>query len=137
MATTGSSIILQLPEPTADLGQQRRDLDRLGLCLVPDALSAGEVSAARTRLDEQASGEVEAAVAYRDGGVDEPNQRIWNLVSKGQVFRDMVLKPLVSDTIGHMLGEDFLLSSFTANIARQGGEAMRLHTDQGLSLIHI
>jgi ectoine hydroxylase-related dioxygenase (phytanoyl-CoA dioxygenase family) len=32
--------------------------------------------------------------------------------------------------MGHLLGEKFLLSSLTANIARPGGAAMRLHSDQ-------
>ena len=34
------------------------------------------------------------------------------------------------DVVGHVLGEEFLLSSFTANIAKPGGVPMALHTDQ-------
>jgi hypothetical protein len=85
MATTESPIILQLPEPTSNSGQQLGDLDRYGLCLVPEALSVTEVEAARTRLDTQTASEREAGLAYRDGGPRDPNQRVWNLVSKGQI----------------------------------------------------
>lgn len=131
MAERSSPIRLELPRPTADPDQQLRDLDEFGLCLIPDALSATERQAARQRLVDQASAERNAGLAYYDGGPDEPNQRLWNLISKGQVFRDMVLKDLVRHTIGHVLDGDYLLSSFAANIACRGGEPMRLHIDQG------
>jgi len=53
------------------------------------------------------------------------------LVNKGQVFRDLMLHPVIDDLMGHLLGADYLLSSLTANIASPGGEPMVLHTDQG------
>ena len=42
----------------------------------------------------------------------------------------MVTHPLVDDLVGHLLGEDFILSTHSANIAKPGGVRMGLHTDQ-------
>ena len=116
---------------TRDLASARRDLDRLGYCVVPGVLTAPEIAALKGRLTEQAQGERSRGVAFRDGGPARPNQRIWMLMNKGKVFRDLMLHPIVDALMGHLLGPDFLLSSFTANIAHSGGEPMVLHTDQG------
>lgn len=139
-----------LPEATRDLERAKQDLDRFGYCLVADALGSSELHAARTRLVEQAAAEVEQGLAFRDGGhgqnLTDPrgrlredafteaaggiNQRMWMLVNKGACFRDMVVHPLVDALVGHVLGERFILSTLSANIAKSGGQRMGLHTDQ-------
>jgi ectoine hydroxylase-related dioxygenase (phytanoyl-CoA dioxygenase family) len=53
------------------------------------------------------------------------------LVNKGRMFRDLIISPIITQVMTHLLGPDFLLSSLTANIARPGGAAMMLHSDQG------
>jgi ectoine hydroxylase-related dioxygenase (phytanoyl-CoA dioxygenase family) len=114
-----------------DLDQARRELDEHGYCVVPDVLGSAEIAALKARLVEQAAGERARGVAFHDGGPKLPNQRVWNLLNKGQVFRDLMLHPIIDALMGHLLGPDFLVSSFTANIAHPGGEPMVLHTDQG------
>jgi ectoine hydroxylase-related dioxygenase (phytanoyl-CoA dioxygenase family) len=121
----------RLIPPTTDLDRARADLDEQGYCIVPGVLSAGEVAALKARLVEQAAGERAAGVAFHDGGAARPNQRVWMLLNKGRLFRDLMLHPMVDALMGHLLGPDFLVSSFTANIAHPGGEPMVLHTDQG------
>ena len=113
------------------LDQAKRELDAQGYCVVEDVLSPQEVSALKTRLVEQAEGERSRGVAFHDGGPSRPNQRVWMLVNKGRVFRDLMLHPIIDALMGHLLGPDCLLSSLTANIARPGGDPMVLHTDQG------
>jgi ectoine hydroxylase-related dioxygenase (phytanoyl-CoA dioxygenase family) len=120
-----------LAAPVADLAEARAQLDELGYCVVPDVLSRAEVAALKARLVEQAAGERAAGVAFHDGGPSRPNQRVWMLLNKGRVFRDLMLHPIVEALMGHLLGPDFLVSSLTANIAHPGGEPMTLHTDQG------
>lgn len=120
-----------LAAPAAGLDEARRQLDELGYCVVPNVLSRGEVAALKARLVEQAAGERARGVAFHDGGASRPNQRVWMLLNKGRVFRDLMLHPIVEALMGHLLGPDFLLSSLTANIAHPGGEPMVLHTDQG------
>ena len=122
---------LDLVKPSTDLNQSRRDLDERGYCIIPSVLGRNQIDALKARLTEQARGEDARGVATHDGGPSRPNQRVWMLLNKGRVFRDLMLHPIIAETMGHLLGADFLLSSFTANIARPGGEPMALHTDQG------
>jgi ectoine hydroxylase-related dioxygenase (phytanoyl-CoA dioxygenase family) len=132
----------QLPKPTRDLARVRRDLDEFGYGYVLDALDRDERLALHTRLFEQAAAELERGLGWRDGddvrtrsaplnGQQGPNQRVWMLINKGQVFRDLVQRPLIGQIVPHLLGEEFLLSSLTANIASSGGAPMVLHSDQG------
>ena len=138
------------PSPTKDIDQAKLDLTKYGFCLVPEALNSGEIELAKKRLLEQAEAEEELGLSFRDGGADQEikitdgrvdkasfsasnggvNQRLWMLANKGQCFRDMVTHPLVDDLVGHILGEDFILSTHSANIAKPGGVRMGLHTDQ-------
>lgn len=117
--------------PTADLDKARAQLDAEGYCIVPNVLTPAEVAALKARLVDQAAGEDARGVGSHDGGPTRPNQRLFMLLNKGKVFRDLMLHPIIDELMGHLLGPDFLLSSLTANIARPGGEAMGLHTDQG------
>ncbi|HZU74158.1 MAG TPA: phytanoyl-CoA dioxygenase family protein [Acidimicrobiales bacterium] len=107
----------------------RADLATYGYCLIAGALSPDEVEALRRRLDEQAAGEAAAGVATFDAG--GANQRVWNLINKGEAFRRLVLHPLAGVAMDHLVGSPHLLSSITANIAAQGGQPMILHSDQG------
>ena len=142
-----------LPVATKDLAVAKADLDEFGYCYIADALSPEQVTALRTRLVEQAEAERQQGVAYEDGGAKQNwgefrdadgnlrqdafsaatggiNQRVWMLINKGKVFQQVLFVELVRQLIDHMLGQDYLLSSFTANIAKPGGVPMDLHTDQ-------
>lgn len=120
---------LELPPIRHDLDAAREDLDRFGVARRADALRPEQVAALRARLEEQAAAERRDGVAFVDGG--GANQRVWNLPSKGGVFRDLLTMPLVRDLARHVLGGDYCLSSHTANITGPGGEEMVLHSDQG------
>ncbi len=143
----------ELPKPTQDLPTLQRDIDEFGYCFVAEAMPLPQLERARTRLLEQAEAELRAGQAFEDGGAKQQwgaftdeqgnvrrdaftaraggvNQRVWVLINKGAVFREMLAQPLMRAVVGHVLGEDYLLSSFGANIAKPGGIAMNLHTDQ-------
>jgi ectoine hydroxylase-related dioxygenase (phytanoyl-CoA dioxygenase family) len=117
-----------LPSPTDDWAEALADVARFGYGIVSGALGGEQVAQLRQRVTEQARGEEAVRRAFHDGGA---NQRIWMLINKGKAFRDLALHPLATAAMTVLLGKDFLLSSLTANIARPGGEAMYLHTDQG------
>ena len=127
---------LALPPIRTDLDKARADLDEFGLTRVAGAIPLKAVAAAKARLAEQAAGELDAGIAHEDPGYTTlpshgaANQRVWNLLNKGQVFRDLVLNPVANALARHVLGEDLLLFSITANIARRGGTAQKLHGDQ-------
>ena len=52
------------------------------------------------------------------------------LVNKGQEFIDILSHEQARELIGHVLGDEYILSGFDANIANPGGVLMKLHTDQ-------
>lgn len=119
----------QLPSPTNDLDRAGADLDEFGYCVVADVLDADTLQQARTALDDVAAAEVAAGCAYLEH--DGANQRVWNLLNKGQPFLDLLVHPLARQLITGVLGKAHLLSSLTANIAGPGGLPMALHADQG------
>ena len=120
-----------LPQPTTNLPIAKENLDEFGYCLLADALSQEEIAIVRRRLEEQAAAEKQRGLAHEDAGPNGSgvNQRIWFLVNKGQAFRNLLLHKTIRQLVGHVLGDEYLLSSFTANIANPGG-VMQMHTDQ-------
>lgn len=117
------------PRARGQLDAAFEDLAQFGFCLLDRALSGEAVRALKARVDEQAAGEIAAGCGFVESGI---NQRLWMLPNKGQVFRDLMMHPLVETMMSHLLGGPrFLLSSLTANIARPGGAPMYLHRDQG------
>lgn len=136
--------------PTGDIGTAQADIARFGYCVLTDALDAETLAAARDRLAAQAEAERRAGIAFADQGPRQPpkrdygslpenafteeaggiNQRVWMLVNKGRVFRDLVTHPRTAPVVESVLGPDYLLSTLSANIAKPGGTLMGLHTDQ-------
>ncbi len=136
--------------PSDDLETAKADIARFGYCILTGALDDETLRAARDRLVAQAEAERRAGIAFADQGAGQPtsrdygshdenpfteeaggvNQRVWMLVNKGRVFRDLVTHPRASALVESVLGPDYLLSTLSANIARPGGTPMGLHTDQ-------
>jgi ectoine hydroxylase-related dioxygenase (phytanoyl-CoA dioxygenase family) len=119
---------MTLAAPTTDLERAKADLAEHGYCLVEGALDAAEVARLRGRLVALAAQEVEDGTDYvYDNGA---NQRVWQLLNKGEMFEELAQHPLAIDFMGHLLGSPFLLSNIDANIAGPGGTPMFLHADQ-------
>jgi len=136
---------------TRDLTQAKADYQRDGFCIIPDALTPSEVAAVRQRITEQAETEKALGWAREDSGPTQVarllkdqagfqqedlgevaggiNQRVNLLVNKGKVLRDLVTHPVGLEMMEYMLGTYFLLSSFSANIAKFGGVEQGLHRD--------
>lgn len=141
------------PVLTEDHEEAKHDLRNSGFCLLANALSPEQVTAMRERLEEQAAAEEAVGLDFRDGGPNQNwgafkdregrirpeafteaaggrNQRVWMLINKGPVFHEIFRVKVVRALVDHFLGQDYLLSSLGANIAKPGGIAMPLHTDQ-------
>ena len=84
-----------LPQPTEDLIQAKKDLKDFGFCYIANALTKDEVVSVKTRLTEQANGERKHGVAVLE--YEGSNQRMFALVNKGQVFRDLMMKLVVEE----------------------------------------
>ena len=132
------------PTPTKNQNQAISDLKEFGYCIIEDALDKHTLEATRNRLVEQAEAEIEFGIAFEDQGPNQidrmqseklgmqydeipanafsaesggVNQRVWMLVNKGEVFRKLVTHSFMTPLIEFLLGEDFLLSTLSANIA--------------------
>lgn len=144
---------MNAPALTNDLDEAKKDLRVSGFCLLADALTGRQVETMRSRLEEQAEAEEAVGRDFRDGGPEQNwgafrdengkirpeaftkdaggrNQRVWMLINKGLVFQEIFKVEPVRHLVDHFLGEEYLLSSYGANIAKPGGVAMPLHTDQ-------
>ncbi|MGI9335196.1 MAG: phytanoyl-CoA dioxygenase family protein [Gammaproteobacteria bacterium] len=142
-----------LPGPTTDLTKAKADLDQFGYCLVANALPAPQCAKLRESVVEIARAELQRGLAFEDGGPDQQwgafkdahgsirrdafraanggvNQRVWMLANKGREFTELLENETARELVGHVLGEEYLLSSHTANIAKPGSVPMNLHTDQ-------
>jgi ectoine hydroxylase-related dioxygenase (phytanoyl-CoA dioxygenase family) len=119
-----------LPKVTPDLARAKADYERFGYCLLQDAISAATVTRLRKRLVDQAAAERDAGVAIRDGGPNLTNQRVRLLPNKGQEFLDLLDAPVIDEFCPQLLGDHYIISSYSANIAGKGGEPMYLHYDQ-------
>lgn len=62
---------------------------------------------------------------------DDRNIRIFNLIGKRQLFRDMVMDPLAITIGKHLLGDPFSISNFSGNITGPGSGKMIMHADAG------
>lgn len=59
-----------------------------------------------------------------------PNQRVRNLINKGEIFRELAVHPRVLQLVRSLLGPHAILSSYSANIACRNGVRMNMHADQ-------
>lgn len=142
-----------LPLPTQERAQAAQDIQKWGFALLEDAIPMADVEVLKKGLREVAAREIEAGQAFEDGGPKQQwgdfkaqagmdprekfraaaggvNQRIWMIINKGQPFVDLLYNERVLAMVELLLGENYILSSHGANIAKQGGVKMPLHTDQ-------
>ena len=105
-----------------------------GWQIIADVLSPAQAREATDRLWA-------AAAESRRRGVDthmpvlDPNAhnvRVFNLLDIDPLFRDLIRHPVALERVRSLLGDTFLISNFTANIARPGARSMPLHSDQAL-----
>lgn len=128
----------ELPAPTRDQARLEADFIRWGYCLVADAMSPEQVQAQVDRLVDQAAAERLAGVAKR--GNHGHSQTVFNLLAKGQVFRDLAaFEPsaaqagaLIEDLVARILGPAFYLATAHGSLVHDRGGLQELHQDQGM-----
>jgi len=121
-------------ETHAGLAAAKAQLRDEGWCVVPDVLSAARSSAVLDRLWSAAEESERRGVATFMPVLDPnaSNVRVFFLLELDPVFRELIQDPLAVELVRSLLGRDFLISNFTANIARPGSRSMALHSDQSL-----
>jgi ectoine hydroxylase-related dioxygenase (phytanoyl-CoA dioxygenase family) len=107
--------------------QAKQYLSEHGYVILEGILGADETEAMRQTVVNLAKWEREQGEAFVYG--DGKHQRIWNLVNKGEVFRQYIQHPTVLDAMAFLFGEDYILSSWTVNMIGAGGSQEGLHID--------
>lgn len=116
------------------LAAAKAQLHEEGWCVLPDVLDAQHARHALDRL-WAAAGESERRGVSTFMPVLDPNAsnvRVFFLLERDPVFRELIAHPAAVEMVQSLLGRDFLISNFTANIARPGSKSMALHSDQSL-----
>lgn len=101
------------------------------------ALISGQVTPSRLQLAREATyaAAEEDRVLKREAdrfGLDygEKNVRVWNILNRAPVFRELVALPVVLALLDEVIGWPALLGNISANIAEPGSEGGVLHADQ-------
>lgn len=125
---------VDLPTPSRDIDQLRRDFVEWGYCKIADAVAPDQVAILRDRVLDQAEGERLAGIAQKT----QSGQNINCCVNKGRCFEGLIEQapsvmqggPLVEQLVDEALGRDWICTSLIAAISLQGGVPQALHQDQ-------
>lgn len=106
-------------------------LENDGFCVVEDMLTAAQVLDVRTRLLAAALESERRGSPTHIPGLDpnDSNVRVFNLPDLDPVFLDLIQRPNALEYVRALIGDDFIISNFTANIARPGARSMTPHSD--------
>ena len=114
-----------------------------GFCLFTDVLDQKDIDDANAYLhadvarqetmDGQALTEdVGHSNIYSNNNAGKTNtlgKRVWNLTNKGECFERMVQQETIMEVVGAVLGNDFCLGSFAANVLCLGAGRQSPHLD--------
>ena len=119
---------------TAPLEAAKLQLQTEGWCVIENVIGADQTTLALSRLwaaaDESRKQGIDTFIPILDP--NESNVRIFYLLERDALFRDLIQHPTALEMVRSLLGRQFLISNFTANIARPGARSMALHSDQSL-----
>ena len=117
-----------------DLTAARRQLIDEGWCVLPGLLDGRETAHALERLHAAAEASERQGVPTFMPVLDPnaSNVRVFFLLEHDALFRELIRHPVALTMVKAVLGEEFLISIFTANIALPGSRSMALHSDQSL-----
>jgi hypothetical protein len=122
------------PDPTGALTAARAQLKEDSWCVIPDVLDPAAAKAVLDRLWAAAKAFERRGDATYMPQLDPnaSNVRVFDLLELDGVFRELIQHPVGLDMVRSVLGPGFMISNFTANIARPGSKSMALHSDQSL-----
>ena len=123
-----------LPKPTKEIKQIRKDFKKWGYALIEEGMSKKQCKVFIDRLLEQAEGEKLANV----NSLTPSGQYVHTLINKGKVFRQCIEQDieavkagtLIENFLNETLGKVWICHSFLANGAEEGYYPQVLHIDQ-------
>lgn len=118
----------------SELDATKRHLLEEGWARVPSVLSKEETASVLEKLwqakEKATSSGNSTYLPHLDP--NESNVRVFYLLELDRIFRDLIAHPIAVEMVKAVLGDKFLISNFTANIARPGSRSMALHSDQSI-----
>jgi ectoine hydroxylase-related dioxygenase (phytanoyl-CoA dioxygenase family) len=115
-----------------ELASAQAHLKAEGWCVIPNVIDATKVKEVLQCLwdsvEESKKRGDDTFLPYLDP--NESNIRVFYLLELHKIFRELIQHPTAIQMVKSVLGEKFLISNFTANIARPGSKSMGLHSDQ-------
>ena len=122
----------ELPKPTESLQQLTSDINQWGYCLIANAIDSTDLANVRQRLSDQARAEQEQGHHKMSEVQDASgvNQWIYMLINKGKSFENLLFQPNIMGLLQHVLGDEYVLSDFSAHITRPNTSLLPLHIDQ-------
>ena len=123
-----------LPKPTKEIKQIRKDFKKWGYALIEEGMSKKQCKVFIDRLLERAEGEKLANV----NSLTPSGQYVHTLINKGKVFRQCIEQDieavqagtLIENFLNETLGKGWICHSFLANGAEKGYYPQVLHIDQ-------
>lgn len=122
-------------EDNTDTLEAAKDhLRQEGWCVIPGVLSEARNKEVLDRLWAAREASEKQGDPTRLAQLDpnESNIRVFYLMQLDPIFRELIQHSVAIDMVKSVLGENFLISNFTANIARPGSKSMGLHSDMSL-----
>lgn len=112
----------------------RSQLHQDGFCVVPDALTPRELADVNVAVDAAIERARRLGVTTYTEGMDpnDRNIRLYTLPEFDPIFVELLRKPSALALVRELLGDNFIVSSFSGNIALPGSGSMNLHADQAL-----
>lgn len=109
-------------------------LQQDGFCIVPDVLTPQELADVNAAIDAAIERSRRLGVATYTEGMDpnDRNIRLYTLAEFDPIFVELLRKPAALVLVRELLGDNFIVSSFSGNIALPGSGSMNLHADQAL-----
>jgi ectoine hydroxylase-related dioxygenase (phytanoyl-CoA dioxygenase family) len=110
---------------------RQKELAELGYTVLQDYMGDAMLQSMRTRVDELFA--MEGGAAGSEFRTEKDARRLANLVDKGEVFREAIVRKEILELVASVLGQDFKLGSLNVRSANpESGGAQPFHVDMGL-----
>lgn len=122
------SDLLEFVIPMSITDAQRKQLEDVGYVVMPNLMTPGYLSQLQDAVADQyrAEGDQAGSEFKQEAGC----KRLANLVNKGEVFRELIVHPIILSGVAAVLGTEFKLSSLNAREVKAHHDGVQpLHAD--------
>jgi hypothetical protein len=122
---------MHTPAATTTLDTVQDELRDHGVAVIPGVLDPSATADALDRLWAASGASERRGIPAHIPGLDPnaSNVRVFDLIDLDPLFAELIAHPVADRVVGDLLGADYIVSNFTANIARPGSASMVVHSD--------